>query len=266
MDDYIQMSPELVDARRRGDLECVLQLVDAGEDLRAVDYHEGWTLLHWAAHCGHTDLARALLGRGADLECLDEESQTPLMLAAFAGHLDMVRLLLERGANPAAETHGRYAEDFARMKDHTAIQLVLAMARRRLEPDNAVAKGAQARWERIQARDREVALEIFLARPENRESEDPLVGVWQDIGKAMVHHADGSVATVSMGGRNPSGPLTRWRATPDGEFIYDSTPLGAGGKVTHSRWRLNADGSKLFLTNEFGTTAEFDRRSPWIQA
>src|SRR5579859_1834816 len=107
------MSPELVEAKQRGDADGIMQLVAAGADLRAVDYQEGWTLLHWAAHHGHTELARALLDRGADIQCGDEEGETPLMMAAYAGHLDMVRLLLERGANPAAEAHGSDAADFA---------------------------------------------------------------------------------------------------------------------------------------------------------
>ena len=36
--------------------------------------------------------------RGADIECLDKDKYTPLLIAARRGHTTVVKLLLERGA------------------------------------------------------------------------------------------------------------------------------------------------------------------------
>ena len=37
--------------------------------------------------------------RGADIECLDKDNYTPLLIAASTGHTAVVKLLLKRGAN-----------------------------------------------------------------------------------------------------------------------------------------------------------------------
>ena len=37
--------------------------------------------------------------RGADIECVDKDNYTPLLLAASEGHTHVVQLLLEKGAD-----------------------------------------------------------------------------------------------------------------------------------------------------------------------
>jgi len=60
----------------------------------------GSTALHLAARLGNLELARLLLGRGAQLEAQTETTgSTPLKLAVFFAHIDMVKLLLEEGAD-----------------------------------------------------------------------------------------------------------------------------------------------------------------------
>lgn len=41
--------------------------------------------------------------RGADIECLDKDNYTPLLVAASEGHTNVVQLLLNRGANLKAK-------------------------------------------------------------------------------------------------------------------------------------------------------------------
>jgi len=55
--------------------------------------------LHEAAQQGHTAPIELLLGKGADIDPLDETSLTPLIAAAAAGHTNAVKLLLDKGAN-----------------------------------------------------------------------------------------------------------------------------------------------------------------------
>ena len=62
------------------------------------------TPLHWAAACGHLDLARLLLDRGASVKAADRGRMIPLHYAAEYGHADIVALLMERGAPVNAES------------------------------------------------------------------------------------------------------------------------------------------------------------------
>ena len=104
-------------AARAGDAETVNALLDAEADPNARDCRRGWTPLIHAIHKRRRDAARALVGRGADVnaragDCgqhLVEAGKTPLMFAAMYDDPEMVRFLLERGADPRAEYDGANA-------------------------------------------------------------------------------------------------------------------------------------------------------------
>jgi hypothetical protein len=70
----------------------------------SIDRHDasGMSALHWAVLAGHEVCARILLDHGADVDCLQMGSNTPLLLAAARGHDSIVRILLDRGANVRA--------------------------------------------------------------------------------------------------------------------------------------------------------------------
>lgn len=57
-------------------------------------------LLRMAAAAGVQTAIRLHIRRGDDLDAVDEQGRTPLMLAAERGHLEACRLLLEAGADP----------------------------------------------------------------------------------------------------------------------------------------------------------------------
>ena len=69
------------------------------------------TLLHVAARHGHTELAAALLARGADVNSLDYGGmrRSPLHWACKGGHVALVELLVEAGADTKVGPHGFYA-------------------------------------------------------------------------------------------------------------------------------------------------------------
>ncbi|HEV3122328.1 MAG TPA: ankyrin repeat domain-containing protein [Isosphaeraceae bacterium] len=99
---------------REGDVEYVEailekhpRLVNAPEPYRPQrkpDSTGGYTPLHWAARFGHTDLANALIRRGANVNADAGDGWTPLHLAAQSGHLQMVKELVAHGANIRAQT------------------------------------------------------------------------------------------------------------------------------------------------------------------
>lgn len=60
--------------------------------------------LHRAAHDGNLDLVRKLISESCDVNLLDVDGYTPLMLAARAGHGSMCELLISYGAKCDIET------------------------------------------------------------------------------------------------------------------------------------------------------------------
>lgn len=96
------------DAAAVGNVAAVRNLLSA--DLAAVDDRgpDGRTALHLAARFGHMEVARLLLGRGADPNAisLDDERVTPLYSAVVARHRDTASLLLALGASPNSVQKG----------------------------------------------------------------------------------------------------------------------------------------------------------------
>ena len=66
---------------------------------------DGWSALHFASGCGHTECVRLLIKAKAPLEAKNNRGATPLMCAAFQGHRDVVKLLLSAGASPRTRSN-----------------------------------------------------------------------------------------------------------------------------------------------------------------
>ncbi|KAJ3095881.1 hypothetical protein HDU96_001016 [Phlyctochytrium bullatum] len=67
-----------------------------------------WTPLHVAAYCGHAAVCRVFLEAGADVNCRDNNDETPFIYAARRGHLSVVKVLAEKDAD--VEARGALAE------------------------------------------------------------------------------------------------------------------------------------------------------------
>lgn len=72
--------------------------IQQNKSLVNIEMQFGRTLLILAVQNGRTEIARALLDAGANINYPDENGNTPLMLAAQNGNLEIVHLLLDRGA------------------------------------------------------------------------------------------------------------------------------------------------------------------------
>ena len=96
-------TPVLVMAARKGQVEIVQALIDAGANVnRGFDELP----LHTASEEGHLEVVRLLLDAGANVEGYEEDYWTALMAASSAGHLSIVQLLVEHGADVNAWSQG----------------------------------------------------------------------------------------------------------------------------------------------------------------
>lgn len=92
-------SAAFLQAVRAGDADAVRSLLVAGVPADTKARYER-TALSFAADRGFVEIAKLLIGHGADVNARDTYYQaTALDLAVHNGHVDMVRLLLEHGAN-----------------------------------------------------------------------------------------------------------------------------------------------------------------------
>lgn len=75
-------------------IELLANMPNAGRLLETKD-SEGKTALHVAAHIGDTETIRTLLLQGANVNCTDIDSWTPLHFAAAQGHIPAIEMLID---------------------------------------------------------------------------------------------------------------------------------------------------------------------------
>lgn len=139
----LEFAHRMFDAARSGDSAILLQAIEKGLPLNLTNdkgilisysFHlyltcsfllVGNTLLMLAAYAGHTDLAKSLLSRGADPNCLNDLGQSIIAGAVFKAHDDVVHALMEKGADPRLGTPN--AIQTAYMFGRTELMEVLGM-------------------------------------------------------------------------------------------------------------------------------------------
>ena len=95
----------LMNAAMNGNVQAVELLIKRGAD-PSLKNNLGWNSLHFAALRGDTDIISLIHTRMLDIESLNGEGATPLLVAAYNGKLHAVKWFLERGANAAYEDNG----------------------------------------------------------------------------------------------------------------------------------------------------------------
>jgi ankyrin repeat protein len=128
----VEKSPEglgLFEAAAVGNADVVRKLL-AG-DRASIDEggSDGFTALHLAAHFDRLEVARLLLGLGADRNAVaaNESRVTPLHSAVAGRHRDMTGLLLAHGASANPVQHGGWTplHSAARAGDEDIVDMLL---------------------------------------------------------------------------------------------------------------------------------------------
>ena len=110
--------PPLHWAAMNGHTEIARALLELGADVNADNF--GAKPLHWAAMNGHTEIARALIELGGADVNADNFGSTPLHEAARYGHTETVRALINAKADKdAKDNYGYTPLHLAERFDHT---------------------------------------------------------------------------------------------------------------------------------------------------
>jgi ankyrin repeat protein len=91
-------------AIRYRELEIARMLIGAGADVNMQDDDRGMAPLHWAASDGLEEFAQMLIGAGADVNMQDKIGQTSLHWAAEFTDVEFVRMLVDAGARKDIRT------------------------------------------------------------------------------------------------------------------------------------------------------------------
>ncbi|KAL8573606.1 hypothetical protein ACOMHN_007159 [Nucella lapillus] len=113
------MSQRFINAAKDGYLDMLVQATK--RDLNVAD-EDGMTAVMWAAHNGHLDALRIIVGRGGDVDRCDYLGLTALHHAAQKGLMHVVTYLVNWGANIYALDNDHHsALDLASLHDRNEI-------------------------------------------------------------------------------------------------------------------------------------------------
>lgn len=121
----------LMMAALKGHTQLARKLVAKGADVNKT----GWAPLHYAATHGHLEIISLLLDNHAYIDAESPNGTTPLMMAAFYGTPAAVKLLLESGADAKLKNQlGLTAIDFANRANRQDAAEMIAAAIRTAQP------------------------------------------------------------------------------------------------------------------------------------
>lgn len=82
-------------------------LLENGADVHGRNFKTGLTALHEASARGHVECIKVLLKHNADINCINDEKYTALLMATHTRNMDALEMLLKNGADPnIANSHG----------------------------------------------------------------------------------------------------------------------------------------------------------------
>ena len=90
------MSSELISAAEQGDTNTLLDLLEEGAEINAVD-ERGRTAVMAATHANQVEAVRILIDAGADIDIQDNMRDNPFLYAGAEGLLEILKLCIVAG-------------------------------------------------------------------------------------------------------------------------------------------------------------------------
>lgn len=119
-------TPLLNIACRNDNFELAKKIIAEGADINSTSLDRGYTPVMDAVWRGNEKITAFLISKGADLNTINKEGQTNLILAVGADRTKIVKLLAENGANPDIKDHmGMSAWNYANLFRKTKILEIL---------------------------------------------------------------------------------------------------------------------------------------------
>ena len=116
-------------ACRKGQVEMVKCLVEAGADIFKRTQHSRDSAMHIACDASNVEIVRYLIDKGADINALQLHRSTPLRVACIRGNPMIVEVLIKEGADiDLAERTGRTPLITAAEKGHAEVTRLLLEA------------------------------------------------------------------------------------------------------------------------------------------
>jgi ankyrin repeat protein len=171
----------VADAAMRGDTDVLRALLSQGADVNAPQ-GDGMTALHWAAERGDADAAALLLYAGATVAAVTRIGQyTPLHLASRTGSAPVVRALLDAGADVAATTTNSGVTPLHLAAAAGNVDAISALIDRGAVVDARESEWGQTPLIFAASTDRVQAIKVLIARgADPRLTSEPLdVTAWQ---------------------------------------------------------------------------------------
>ncbi|MCK5260368.1 MAG: ankyrin repeat domain-containing protein, partial [Candidatus Omnitrophica bacterium] len=123
---------DFVMAAYNGDISKVQALLQSGIGVDAK--YNGFTALMISAEKGYTEIVKALLNKGADVNIKSSAGWTALIIAAQKGHAKIVEALLDKSTNvDARDKYGLTALDAAKEGKHNDIIEILLEAKAKVQ-------------------------------------------------------------------------------------------------------------------------------------
>ena len=119
-------TPMLNIAARTDNLEMVIWLIERGADINATSEDRGYTAVMDAVWRGDKKITSYLIEKKADLNTVNKEGQTNIVLAVGADRTEICKMLVENGADPdVPDSMGMSAYGYAQLFKKDEIAAIL---------------------------------------------------------------------------------------------------------------------------------------------
>jgi ankyrin repeat protein len=148
-EDEHDMDGDVFEAAQSGNTGMIQNYLDLGLPPELVD-EQGWSILHYAASHGQTEVIKLLHSRGGCIDPVDEYGRTPLHHAAASGESESICSLVDFGSNVnAVDNEGNTPLKWAQMcQKHSAVSILSKLSGLQMIQGKNIQLGVEAEEQR----------------------------------------------------------------------------------------------------------------------